>query len=184
MAMHFYEDLSMVSDDDSDKAMSYAQKALDLGCAIFGKEHPLTGRPYHYVGVIYELKGEWENALYYFRQANRIWLPAYGINHEMMVSSNNKMGNALKQLGRYDEALACFKRSLSIQNVISDRLVFDHAKHHLNIAKVLVLLGRVEEAYGECQAARSILDDKNMPDEPRNKELKKALEEFVGTLPR
>lgn len=49
--MHTYEGLSMVS-DDLDQAMSYAQKALELSCTIFGKEHPLTGRPYHYVGVI------------------------------------------------------------------------------------------------------------------------------------
>ena len=183
VVMHSYEGLSMVS-DDLDEAMSYARKALDLGCAIFGKEHPLTGRPYHYVGVIYREKAEWENALYYFQKANRIWLPAYGINHEIMVSSNNNIGNALKHLGKYEEALVCYEKCLAIQNVISDRIGYDHAKHHFNIAKVLLLLGRVEEAYGECQAAKSVLEDEKVNAEPRSKALEKELEEFVGTLPR
>lgn len=114
--------------------------------------------------------------------ANRIWLPAYGINHGNMVSSYNNIGNALKHLGRYEEALECYKKCLVIQNVISDSVGYHQANQHLNIAKVLALLGRLDEAYDECQAADAILHDKNTPDEPWNKDLLKNLNEFVRTL--
>lgn len=181
VVMHCYEDLSMMS-DDLDEAMAYAQKALSLGRAIFGDNHPLVGRPYHYVGVIYREKAEWENALRYFQKSCQIWLPAYGINHELMVASYNNQGKALRNLGRYEEAFECYDKCLAIQNVISDRIGCDHVIHHINKARVLLLLGRMQAAYDECMAAKAILDDEKVKTEPRSKDLRVELEELVKMI--
>jgi len=80
------------------------RKGLEIGRAIFGDEHPPTGRPYHYICVLYREKGDWENALLNFQKACRNWLPAYGLYHGDMVASYNNQGKALMNLGRYEEA--------------------------------------------------------------------------------
>lgn len=180
--MHCYEDYSLNNSGDLDEGLFYAQKALEIGRAIFGDEHPLTGRPYHYIGVLYREKGEWKKALHNFQMACRNWLPAYGIYHGDMVASYNNQGRALMNLGRYEEALACYDKCLTIQNVISERIGCDHAIHHLNRARVLQLLGRTEEATNECLIVRSILEDEQVKTEGRCKELQERLEDFIKTL--
>ena len=167
---------------DLDEGMTYARKALEIGRAIFGDEHPLTGRPYHYIGVLYREKGEWENALLNFQKACRNWLPAYGLYHGDMVSSYNNQGKALMNLGRYEEALECYDKCLEIQNVISERIDCNHAIHHLNRARAMQMLGRMKEAREECLMVRSILDDEQVKTEGRCKELREQLDRLVETL--
>ena len=180
--MHCYEGYSLNNAGDLDEGMTYARKALEIGRAIFGDEHPLTGRPYHYIGVLYREKGEWENALLNFQKACRNWLPAYGLYHGDMVSSYNNQGKALMNLGRYEEALECYDKCLEIQNVISERIDCNHAIHHLNRARAMQMLGRMKEAREECLMVRSILDDEQVKTEGRCKELREQLDRLVETL--
>ena len=156
LIMHAYEDMCLVCDDDPDKALELANKALEMATNLYGKDHPLTGRPFHYVGVIYHERKEWENALKYFQQAGRIWTPAYGINHQIMISNYGNQGQALMKLGRYDEAIKCYQTGMDIVRVLYDEKGIDDVKININLARIYDALGQYEkaiEAWNEAESA-------------------------------
>lgn len=179
--MHCYEDLSMVC-DDLDQALKLAFKSLELSIAIYGSSHPLTGRPYHYVGVIYSEQKKWEKALLYFQEACRIWISAYGIYHELLYSSYVKQGNVLMHLGRLEDALKCYDICLQIIDVIFDEPVYEHAFCHLKRAKIYASIGRRKEAISECEQGEVVLKQSSVASQQRTKSLVQAYNSFKSTI--
>ncbi len=77
-------------------------------------------------------------------------------NHALAVTENNSfmhhsLGNALRQAGRLEEAVAHYRRSLEIEP--------DYAQSHGNLANALYLLGRDEEAIEHYQRAVELKPD-------------------------
>ena len=172
----------LVCDDDLDKALELSLKALDLSIAIYGADHPLTGRPYHYVGVIYRELKKWPEALHYFREACRVWLPAYGRNHEIMNSSYGNQGKALMNLGRLEEALQCYDTCLEIQSVILEEQGYDYAVCQMNRARILYGLGRKDDALTACDEIVKTLEKDNVKAEGRSKPLMDSCIAFRNTI--
>lgn len=182
LVMHGYKDMCLVCDGDLDKALELSLKALDLSIAIYGADHPLTGRPYHYVGVIYRELKKWPEALHYFQEACRVWLPAYGRNHEIMNSSYGNQGKALMNLGRLEEALQCYDTCLEIQRIIMDERGYDYAVCQMNRARILSGLGRKDEALALCDEIVMTLEKKDVKAEGRSKPLMESCLAFRKTI--
>jgi Tfp pilus assembly protein PilF len=58
-----------------------------------------------------------------------------------------KRGRHLQMTGRFDEALACFRKSIALSPT---------PEAHTSLAWVLSCLGRYEEAIGECRSALAL----------------------------
>ena len=183
LVMDGYKDMAVMC-DDLDEALQLSLKAVDIGIMLFGKNHPLLGRPYHYVGCIFRNMGRWEDALHYFQEAYRVWLPAYGINHEIMVSSLGNQGMSLWQLGNLEDALECYNTCLSILSVIYDGPEYDYALIQFNRARILHSLGRMDECYHACREVEVALQSKKVSAEKRSRDVKKLYLEFRRQLPR
>lgn len=181
LVMHAYKDMGIMA-KDLNKGLELTLKAVDLGIALFGKDHPLVGRPYHYVGCIYREMAKWKEALFYFQEACRVWLPAYGVNHEIMNSSYGNQGKALMNLGRLEEALRCYDKCLDIQSVIFDERGYDYAVCQMNRARILAALGRKEEALDTCDAVESTLLIDKVKAEGRSIPLLKSVREFRKSI--
>ena len=179
--MHGYKDMCLVC-GDNDRALELAHKALDLSISIYGADHPLTGRPYHYVGVIYRELKKWPEALHYFREAYRVWLPAYGRNHEIMNSSFGNQGKALMNLGRLEEALQCYDTCLEIQDIILEERGYEYAVCQMNRARILSGLGRKEEAIQACDEIITTLNKEEVKAEGRSKPLMESCLAFRKTI--
>lgn len=181
LVMHGYKDMCLVC-GDNDRALELAHKALDLSISIYGADHPLTGRPYHYVGVIYRELKKWPEALHYFREAYRVWLPAYGRNHEIMNSSFGNQGKALMNLGRLEEALQCYDTCLEIQDIILEERGYEYAVCQMNRARILSGLGRKEEAIQACDEIITTLNKEEVKAEGRSKPLMESCLAFRKTI--
>lgn len=177
-----YRDMALVCDNDPEKALSLAKKALDLSIAFYGPDHPDDGRSYHYVGVMYRERKEWEKALYYFQQACRVWKPAYGLYHDVMNSSYGNQGKALMNLGRLDEALACYDTCMEIISVIYDNPSYEYAIVMLNRAQIFKMMNKKDAARDACQSSIAALRSEKVYAEERAKELLKRCEGFWAEL--
>lgn len=182
LVMDGYKDMGLMCNND-EKALELLNKAIDLGCMLLGKGHPLLGRPYHYLGCRYRNMGRWEEALHYFREAYRVWLPAYGINHEIMVSSHGNQGMCYWKLGHLEDALDCYNTSLRILPVIYDTPHHDYAITQFNRAWLLYSLGRMEECLQACREVEKTLMDKTVRSEKRSLDLEKRYLVFREQLP-
>ena len=182
LVMNGYKDMALVCDDDLNKALSLALKGLELSIAIYGADHPLSGRPYHYVGVIYRELHMWPDALHYFEEACRVWLPAYGRNHEILNSSYGNQGKALMNMGRPEEALKCYDTCLSIQDAIFEEKGYDYAVCQMNRARILATLGRKEESLEVCDEIEKTLNVDKVKAEARSIPLMKICHEFHEQL--
>ena len=109
------------------------------------------------MGVIYRELKQWDNALKYFREAGRIWTSAYGTNHQVMISNSGNQGRALIELGRYEEAKACYETILGIIAVLYDEKGLDHAFVHINLAKIYMAQGQYDKAIKACDIADTTL---------------------------
>ena len=183
LVMDGYKDMAIMCDDPAE-AERLALKGLELGIMLFGKDHPLLGRPYHYVGCVYRDMGRWEDALHYFREAYRVWLPAYGINHEIMVSSHGNQGMCLWKLGQLEEALECYNTSIRILPIIYEAPHHDRAVTQFNRARILLELGRTDECLDACRDVERTLSDKNVRSEQRSLDLEKRYLKFRKQLPK
>lgn len=181
LIMHAYKDLGLMS-KDPEKGLELCLKAVELGIQLYGKDHPLVGRPYHYAGCIFRNLQRWEEALYYFREACRVWLPAYGLNHEIMNSSYGNQGKALMNLGRLDEALECYDTCLRIEDAIFEERGYEYAVCQFNRAKILTKMGRKEEALALCDEIESVLKEKPASSQARSRTLEKVCKEFRAEI--
>ncbi|MBD3226761.1 MAG: tetratricopeptide repeat protein [Candidatus Lokiarchaeota archaeon] len=59
------------NNDDSDKALNYYFHALKISRRLNNK--PFLGASYYNIGLIYDSWGDYENAIYYFHSAIKIW---------------------------------------------------------------------------------------------------------------
>ena len=64
------------------KLLQY-QKALEIRLRVFGHEHPDVATSYHNIGVVYDKKGDLENARVQHQKALEIRLRVFGRDHPL-----------------------------------------------------------------------------------------------------
>ncbi len=112
-----------------DKAVERFKALLDLDVERSGYGHEILAYYYRDKKLVNEEMEEWKKALSVVENER------YIIN----------LGNSYEKLGRYQEALAMFKRALQLNP--------DSAKNHYNLATALAHVGKHEEAKNQYQMA-------------------------------
>ena len=181
VVMNAYKELC-ISSEDLQQGLKYGKKALDIAIAVYGKKHPTTGWVYHYIGCIHRNLKQWEDALRYFQLGCETWYPAYGLHHEIMVSSYGNQSTCLKNLGRLDEALECNDKCLKVLVNTDDEDSYDYAITVFNRAGLLKMAGKIGEARIACQKSIDVLNGNKIKYEARSLDLIKICKTFIGRL--
>ena len=92
------------------------------------------------IGSLYSDARDYERVLRYYRQATE----AYPEDLALSLSAHNNVGNALKELGRLDEAEAEFRRALEVAKQMNSPLL--EARILTNIASTQQLNGQLAQA--------------------------------------
>ena len=112
-----------------DKAISEAEKAVSLD--------PNSAYAYHALGTGLQYAGRPQEAIPFLKKSLR--LSPIPIDPMTLV----QLGNAYRQLGQYEEAVASYKKALQLYGP-------DHLMAHLYMAGTYALMGREEEARAEA----------------------------------
>lgn len=110
------------------------------------------------VGSIYNDARSFDRALEYYERADEV----YSDDPSLDISSANNRANALKELGRFDEAFKQFDRALAISSEIESSLL--KARILTNLASLHIRTGNLEAADGIADDALELLrenDDNN-----------------------
>lgn len=84
-----------------------------------------------------------------------------------MVSSLGNQGKALLNLGRLEEALVCYDKSIQITECIYQEKGYEYAVCNLNSARVLLAMGNKKEALKRCDIAKEVLNREKVKSEDR-----------------
>jgi signal transduction histidine kinase/Tfp pilus assembly protein PilF len=127
-----YLKLGTVNDvsNNLDRALDYFTKALELSIKIPHDNN--TAYLYNNIGIVYCKKGDVDTGLVCFKKAYAM-ADTLGL-HETKVLSLMHIGNAYKELERYDEALEYYNKALKLSS--EDIMPENHARILLNIAVV------------------------------------------------
>jgi CHAT domain-containing protein/tetratricopeptide (TPR) repeat protein len=101
--------------DRHKEALEYLNKALEVGAAKLGENHPEVATAYDNIGRVYWYKGESASALHFCTRALDLRLRVRDGNHPDVARSYESMGYALLFSSQYDEALKYFQNSLIIR---------------------------------------------------------------------
>ncbi|MEM7700755.1 MAG: tetratricopeptide repeat protein [Pseudomonadota bacterium] len=102
------------------------------------------------IGSLYSGARDFEAALGYFQKGHE----AFPDDPSLGLSAHNNIGNALKGLGRYDEAEIAFAKALSIAKQKPSAML--EARILTNIASAQTLGGKVQEAEETAKEAMAI----------------------------
>ena len=181
VVMDAYKELCIAS-DDLQQGLEYGKKAVEIAIAVYGKDHPKTGWAYHFIGCIYRELKQWEKALMYFQMGGNSWYPAYGLHHEIMVSSYGNQSTCLMNLGRLDEALECNGKCLKVLSNTDDEDSYDYAITLYNRARLFKMQGKTCEAMTACQKSIDVLNGDRIKDEARSLTLMERCKTFIGNI--
>src|SRR5699024_1328053 len=117
------------------EAEAILREALDRVRRLFGDDHPR-------VIVIY---GNLAGALPFYERARALAIERYGSDHTQSVAMTYNLGNAYRESGRIDEALAMHRRALAGRDAFPENHLFQGLVHFG--------LGQSELAAGNLQAA-------------------------------
>ncbi len=105
------------------------------------------------IGSLYSDARDYERVLRYYREAKQ----AYPEDKALSLSAHNNTGNALKELGRYDEAEEEFRTALGLAGEMSSALL--EARIMTNIASTQYLGGNYRAAEETIGSALAIEDE-------------------------
>src|SRR5262249_19277121 len=114
-------------------------------CYLRALEIEPAYRDAHYtLGNLLKRSGNFEEALRHYEQA-------IDPGCEYAPEALNNMGTALRQLGRAEEAIDCFRRAMALRP--------EYFEAHVNLADTLEEAGRVDEAARVYQSILSLKPD-------------------------
>ena len=97
------------------EALAFLNKALEIGTAKLGQNHPEAATAYDNIGRVYWNKGDDDNALHFCARALDIRLAALPKNHPDVARSHESMGLVLIYNDQNAEALVHLQKSLIIR---------------------------------------------------------------------
>ena len=99
---------------ESDKAIKYANKGLELGLVELGAEHHDVGLSYNNLGFAYNAKGEYDKAIGYYEKDLAISIKALGAEHPHVGGTYNNLGGVYNDKGDKAIALAYLLKAKAI----------------------------------------------------------------------
>ncbi|WP_298417191.1 CHAT domain-containing tetratricopeptide repeat protein [uncultured Kordia sp.] len=127
---------------NKEKALFHTHKTLELGTKFYGVNHPKMYFPYSQLGNIYED----ERGIPYLEKALQICLSAPKVNYVILSYQYEYHANLYQKIGKYEEAIKFFKKSLAIRHKINGLQNTSTIRTYINIAKVYTKMKDFENA--------------------------------------
>jgi len=143
--MLYYLGSSLFYDGNLEDPMELYSRGLKINKGLYGENNPDAPRFYLGIGMIFERKGQAEEALVYFEKARHI-ASIYGSAHPDLSTSLESIGRAATTLGRFDDAYEALTRCYELRVQAFGENSFYTAASHLDIGTLFRMQGRFNEA--------------------------------------
>jgi len=147
---------------DYEKALEFAEEAVDLSAEEFGAEHPTTATLIHNMGELQRARGELAAAEQLYNRALAIRQATLDPNHPDLAASNDSLGRVMTARGKFAEAEAhhweavrILEQTLARRPHVIDRLSSRGAMYR---ARALYNRGLAYEADERFTEAESLFD--------------------------
>ena len=144
------------------KAVSFAQRSLQIRKKLLPEKHPDLGSSLHDLGDILSLQDEYSNARKYYEEALEMYRRLYSKDdypngHPDVASILNDLGDLFWDQGEYSEAHNYFKQALEMRRRLYPEKRYPQGHRHL--ATSLQNVGAVFAAQGEPSEARKYCEE-------------------------
>lgn len=151
-----------------DLALKHLQNAFNVAKEAFGDKHSVTASIYNDIGLIYERKGEYNEALDFHQKALGRYLDFFEKqNHQYIAASYNNIGVIYYRKGEYEKALEYYQKASKIMLNIFGENHPDTGATYNNIGEIFCKKGQYEKAIEFNEKALKIslnLYGENHPD--------------------
>jgi len=157
--------LGEIGGERTAEAEAFARRSLALRTTLLGPDHPDTAQSLNNLAALLYFRrapGDMEEAVRLWEQAIAVRSRRLGEHHNLVAITRSNLGNALRELGRYDEAAA--QARIAIADLTA-ALGPEHprvAKAYLCLYRALAKRGDYAEAETALRRAIAI-DDKTLP---------------------
>jgi tetratricopeptide (TPR) repeat protein/predicted Ser/Thr protein kinase len=148
------------------KAEPLLGRAIELGRAEWGEEHPAVTRYRSFLGAVYFAQADYERALALQKQLIAVTEAACGQDHLFLVEPMTQIGHILLAQGEYKQALGYFEQSAEVERASLGEDAPRMARHLLDIATAALAGGddvRADEALAQ---AWLLVERAGEPDHP------------------
>jgi tetratricopeptide (TPR) repeat protein len=138
-----------------EEARTFIDRALELRRAYLPEGHARILASLNMLGLVYQRQGRAEESLPLFRELLEHSENALGARHERTLATRLNLAQGLYQLERWEEAE---EESLAVLAALEDPVPGDRVAigAHMLMARTRYLLGTLEEALAECDAAAAL----------------------------
>ena len=133
------------------EAKEMFERALAIGEAAYGPDHPTVGICAGNLGLVLQDLGDLEGAKKNYERALAIHETVYGSDHPDVAIGVNNLGYVLKALVDMEGAKKMYERALAIDEDV-------YGPEHPNVAVGANNLGRVLQALGDLNGAKKMYE--------------------------
>ena len=143
---------------DYDRAMNICEPTLEYCKEHYGVLHEKTAVLYGNIGVIYERKGLYPEALECLNRAREIQEQVMGLMHPGLAMTYSNIGLIYDNKGLYDDALAYYTKALEIKEKVLNPLHPSLATAYNNIGAAYYNKGLYDESLKYYGKAKDIFE--------------------------
>ncbi|ETO10488.1 hypothetical protein RFI_26889 [Reticulomyxa filosa] len=139
-----------------DDAISYLYQHLQISIDKFGSSnnnsnnpycHPYIAISYNLIGSAYDDKGQYDQAINFYKKSLHILLLLFGIQFSIVAQIYHNLGIAYYYKGQYDVSISFYQKSLNIRNNIFQNLNKDIGGSCWNLGLSFEQKGDIKMAY-------------------------------------
>ena len=132
--------------NNEDKALEIFNQTLSYLEFHLGKDHPLYSTVYFILGSYYVEKGNYTEALNFYKLSLNNCCNILGTSHPYTGEVYQDLGNLTLKMQLKDEALGYFEKAYEVFRAHKGEDSFDCATISLQMASLLIVAGRVKDA--------------------------------------
>jgi tetratricopeptide (TPR) repeat protein/predicted Ser/Thr protein kinase len=141
-------------------------RAIELGRAEWGEEHPAVTRYQSFLGAVYFAQADYARALALQKQLIAVTEAACGQDHLFLVEPMTQIGHILLAQGEYRQALSYFEQSAEVERASLGEDAPRMAQHLLDIATAALAGGDDVRADEALARAWALVERTGEPDHP------------------
>ncbi len=147
------------------EAIVQLQAYIEVFEDAVGRMHPEVAAGYQNLGVAYANAGHYDKARVALERAAAIRLQTLGPHHPLYAATLNSLGSVSESEGKLEEGLRYSQRSVEILTAHGADPV-ETASNRVDVSRMLLALGRLDEAEAEVGAALEVLAEGMGADHP------------------
>jgi len=143
---YFYTAEAYRNKGESEEALLYYQKGLNLKTSSEDVINFETGAIYNGMGIAYGQTGKYVKSIQCLNKALKIGIALFGNEHSNVAATYDNIGNVFEEQGKYDKSLKYFNDALTIREKVLGNEHADVATSYNNIGITYFDKGNYEKA--------------------------------------